>query len=133
MTLVVNWLEITLRGASIFLFPALALWAWRAGGAARLWRVTGLGLGLILLFAAFAASATGGNVLAPVEGYRYTSPRTLVLYGLTLGLPVVSTTLAIQVLAGSWSTRLGPYAVGVLCAAVPWIVGVLAALQVLRR
>ncbi len=131
MTLVVTWLEITFRGASIFLFPAMALWAWRAGGAARLWRVTGLGIGLILLFAAFAASRTGGNVLAPIYGYRYTASLALGLYGLTLGLRVVSAALAIQVLAGRWLTRLGLYAVGVLCAGVAWIAGVLAAVRIL--
>lgn len=63
MTLVVTWLSLVLRVATLLLFPALAVWARRTGGAARLWRVTALGVGGILLFAAFVASSAGGNVL----------------------------------------------------------------------
>lgn len=131
MPLIVTALEIAFRAASLFLFPAVALWAWRAAGAARLWAVTGLGLGLILLFAAFVASPIGGNVLAPRYGYGYTAPRSLALHGLTLGLPLVATATALHALAGRVSSRFGLYAIGVVCAAVAWIVGVVAAIQVL--
>jgi hypothetical protein len=127
----VSALEIALRVTSLFLFPAGAVWAWRAAGAARLWAVTGLGLAVILLFAAFVASPMGGNVLAPRYGYGYTAPRSLALHGLTLGLPLVATAVAVHTLGGRVSSRRGLYAIGVVCAAGAWIVGVLAAIQVL--
>jgi len=130
VTLIVSFLEVAFRMASLFVFPAAALWAWR-GGPARLWSVTGLGLGLIVGLAAFAASPIGGNVLAPTYGYGYTAPRSLVLHGLTLGLPLLATTVAVQSLARRVSSRLGLYVIGVLCAGVAWVVGVLAAIQIL--
>jgi len=128
---VMTGLEVLLRVGAILLFPAQALWAWRRGGAGRLWYVTGVGVGLSLLFAAFAASAAGGNVLAPVHGYRYIASGTLVLYGLTVGVPVVSAALVIRALGARWSARLGLYVVGVLGAALGWVAGVLAAAHVL--
>jgi hypothetical protein len=128
---IVSALEIALRVTSLFVFPAGALWAWRAAGPARLWAVTGIGLALILVFAAFVASPIGGNVLAPKYGYRYTAPRSLLLHGLTLGLPLLATAAAVNALAARVSSRLGLYAIGVVCAAVAWIVGVVAAIQVL--
>lgn len=131
MPVIVSALEIAFRVTSLFLFPAVALWAWRAAGAARLWAVTGLGLALILLFAAFVASPIGGNVLAPKYGYSYTAPRSLVLHGLTLGLPLLATATAVHALTGRVASRLGRYAIGVVCAAVAWIVGVVAAIQIL--
>ena len=117
--------------ASVLLFPAVALRVWRASGPARLWAVTGVGLGLILLLAAFVASSSGGNVLAPRYGYGYTAPRSLLLHGLTLGLPLVVTAVAVQALAGRVSSRLGLYAIGVFCAGAAWVVGLLAAMQIL--
>ena len=50
---------------------------------------------------------------------------------MTLGLPLVATAVAVQGLAGRVSSRLGLYAIGVLCAGAAWIVGVLAAVQIL--
>jgi len=50
---------------------------------------------------------------------------------LTLGLPLVATAVAVQGLAGRVSSRLGLYAIGVLCAGAAWIVGVLAAVPIL--
>src|SRR2546429_8333909 len=100
MTLAVTLLAHVLQGASILLFPALALRAWRSGGPGGLWRATGLGVGLILLFATISAGAPAGNVLALTYGYGYTAPRALLLYGLTLGLPLVSVGLVIHALAG---------------------------------
>ena len=81
-------------GTAGHVFPALAVWAWRAGGGRRLWALTAAALGAVLLFAAFAASATGGNALVETHGYSYTLPGSLVLHGLTLGLPMVAASLA---------------------------------------
>jgi hypothetical protein len=127
VTRFVSWLEVALRVASLLLFPAVAVRVARGGGVTRLWRCSGFALGLILLFAVFVASTAGGNVLAPVYGYRYTLPPVLLLHGLTLGLPIVATTLIVHVLAGRLPSRLGLYAVGVLGAAVAWVLGVAAA------
>jgi hypothetical protein len=131
VTLALSLLEVAFRVATMFLFPALAVWAWRVSGPARLWLATGLGLCLVLLFAAFVASAMGGNVLAPVHGYRYTAPRSLVLHALTVGLPLVATAVAVQTLAGRLSSRLWLYMIGVLCAGLAWVIGVIAAIQIL--
>jgi hypothetical protein len=127
----ISLLEHTFRLASLFLFPAVAMWAWRASGSARLWLSTGIGLGLIVLLAAFAASATGGNALAPVYGYGYTAPRSLLAHGLTLGLPLLATAIAVQLLAGRLSSRLGLYVLGVLCAALAWVVAVIVGVNIL--
>jgi len=119
--------------ASLFLFPAVAVWARRASGLARLWLTTGIGFCLIVLLAAFAASATGGNALAlaPVYGYGYTAPRSLLAHGLTLGLPLLATTIAVQALSGRLSSRFGLYVVGVLCAALAWVAGVIVGVNIL--
>jgi hypothetical protein len=130
VTVLLSWIEVTLRVATLLLFPALAVWAWRGGGAARLWRSTGFAVGLILLFAAFVATAAGGNVLAPVYRYRYTLPPVLLLHGLTLGLPILATTLIVHGLGRRLSSRLGLYAVGAIGAGVAWVLGVGAAMGI---
>jgi hypothetical protein len=114
----------------VVLFPAAALWAWRAAGPSRLWSVTGLGLGLILLFAAFQASPLGGNVIAAQYGYGATLAPLLLLHGLTLGLPLLVTGLVVQALAGRLSSALGLYVIGVLSAGVAWIAGYVAVILV---
>jgi hypothetical protein len=94
--LLVVWLALLLRVGCLLVFPALAVWAWRAGGGRRLWALTAAGLGAVLLFAVFAASAAGGNALVETHGYSYTLPGSLLLHGLTLGLPMVAASLAVR-------------------------------------
>lgn len=84
-----------------------------------------------VLLAAFAASATGGNALAPVYGYGYTAPRSLLAHGLTLGLPLLATAIAVQLLAGRLSSRFELYVVGVLWAALAWVVAVIVGVNIL--
>jgi len=48
---------------------------------------TGLWFCMILLFAAFAATVPGGDVLGPEYGYSYTLQQSLLVHGLKLGLP----------------------------------------------
>ncbi len=131
MTLVVTLIAHVLQAASILLFPLLALWAWRSRGPSGLWRTTGLGVGLILLFAAITASAPAGNALAPTYGYSYTAPRALLFYGLTLGLPLVSVGLTVHAFAGRLHSRPGLYTVGLISATLAWVVGVLTAYRIL--
>jgi hypothetical protein len=126
MALVLTLVLHVMQAASILVFPALALRSWRSGGTTALWRATGLGVGLVLFLAAVLASAPAGNALAPTYGYGYTAPRALILFGLTLGLPLVTVSLTVH----AWARRphgFAPYAVGVVSAVLAWIVGVLIA------
>jgi hypothetical protein len=124
---VVIWVELFLRLVCLLLFPALAVWAWRAGGPRRLWALAGAAVGAILLFAAFAASAAGGNALVATHGYGYTAPGSLLLHGLTLGLPMVVASLAVQGSARRIGSRAGLYALGLLAALLAWVAGIVAA------
>ena len=124
---VVVWVELLLRVVCLLLFPALAVWAWRAGGARRLWELAGAGIGLVLLFAAFAASAAGGNALVSTHGYGYTAPGSLLLHGLTLGLPMIASSVAVQGAARRVVSRGRLYALGLLAGLLGWVAGVVAA------
>jgi hypothetical protein len=124
---VVIWVELLLRVVCLLLFPALAVWAWRAGGARRLWALAGAALGFVLLFAAFAASAAGGNALVATHGYGYTAPGSLLLHGLTLGVPMVAASVAVQGAARRVASRAGLYALGLAAALLGWVAGVVGA------
>ena len=124
---VVIWVELLLRVVCLLLFPALAVWAWRAGGARRLWALAGAAVGAIFLFAAFAASAAGGNALVATHGYGYTAPGSFLLHGLTLGLPMVAASLVVQGAARRIGSRAGLYALGLAAALLAWVAGIVAA------
>jgi len=128
--LLVVWLALILRLGCLLVFPALAVWAWRAGGGRRLWALTAAALAAVLLFAAFAASAAGGNALVETHGYSYTLPGSLLLHGLTLGLPMVAASLAVRGAGGRVTSRVALYALGLLVALVGWVAGIVAAVGV---
>ena len=128
--LLVVWFALLLRLGCLLLFPALAVWAWRAGGGRRLWAVTAAALGVVLLFAALAASAAGGNALVETHGYSYTLPGSLLLHGLTLGLPMVAASLAVRAAGGRVTSRVALYALGLLVALLGWVAGIVAAVGV---
>lgn len=128
--LLVVWLALLLRLACLLVFPALAVWAWRAGGGRRLWAVTAASLGAVLLFAAFAASAAGGNALVETHGYSYTLPGSLLLHGLTLGLPMVVASLAVRGAGGRVMSRVALYGIGLLVALLGWVAGIVAAVGI---
>ncbi len=123
-------MEIVLSLLCIVLFPALALRAMRRGGVRSLWRASALGVGLILLTGLVAASSWAGNALAPTYGYAYTAPRTLLLFGLTVALPLISAGLAIRAFAHIGFQSL-LYAIGVACGLLGWIVGFFASMRIL--
>jgi hypothetical protein len=114
---------------SIFLFPAVAVLLRRHP--TILWVTTGIGFCLILWFAAFAASVPKDAI--PAEyGYSLPLQRSLLTYGLRLGLPQIAATVAVQALAGlqvrsaspqRLSSRLWLYIIGVLSAMAASLLG----------
>ncbi|HEX7217492.1 MAG TPA: hypothetical protein VF578_25025 [Methylomirabilota bacterium] len=133
MILLVTVLELALRVGVILVFPALAVRAWRAGGAARLWRVGAIAVAVILVAAVYVATPASGNALARTRGYGYTVPASLLLHGLTLCLPVVMTAAIVRLLAPRLSSGLALYGLGVLMAGLTWIAGIGLALSVFYR
>ena len=85
---------------------------------------------MILLLALILATPWAGNALAPTYGYGYTAPRSVLFFGLTVGLPLVSASFATHMFSGI-RVQLAVYAIGVVCAALAWIVGVLVAVRIL--
>jgi len=105
---------------SIFFFPAVAVLLRRRP--TMLWVTTGVGLCLILLFAAFAARVPKSAI--PSEyGYSYPLPQSLLMCGLILGLPQIAAAISVQALAGRLSSRLGLYGISVLSAAAASYLG----------
>jgi hypothetical protein len=131
MRVALSLLQQVLLVLCVVLFPALALRAKRTGGSVSLWRLTGISVGLILLLAAVAASAPATNAVGPTYGYGYTAPRVLLLFGLTLGLPLISAGFAVHMFSVCLRSQLGVYAIGVICAEWACVVGVLAAIRIL--
>jgi hypothetical protein len=83
---------------------------------------TGIGFCLILWFAAFAASVPK-DVIPAEYGYSLPLQRSLLTYGLRLGLPQFAATVAVQFLAGRLSSRLWLYMIGVLSAMAVSLLG----------
>lgn len=119
----VIWIESGLRIACVLVFPGLAVWAWRAGGARPLWRLTGAAIGLVLVFAAFAASAAGGNALVDTYGYGYTAPRSLLVHALLLGLPMGLAALLVSRAGRRIGAAVGLYLIGLATAVLAWLAG----------
>ena len=119
----VIWIESGLRIACVLVFPALAVWAWRAGAGPRLWRLTGIAIGLVLAFAAFAASAAGGNALVETYGYGYTAPRSLLVHAMVLGLPMALTAAVVARAGRRIGSVVGLYLIGLVTAVLAWLAG----------
>jgi hypothetical protein len=114
---------------SLFLFPAVAVFLRRHPP--MLWVTTGIGFCLILWFAAFAASVPQ-DVIPAEYGYSLPLQRSLMTYGLRLGLPQIAATVAVQALAGLQVRSASPrrlsswlwlYIVGVLSAMAASLLG----------
>lgn len=116
-----------LQAGSVFAFPALGLKALRSGGPRRLRWLTGAALAVVVLVALAAASAASGNRLVTMYGYADTAPRAVLLYGLTLGLPVLSASGTIRLVGGRFAALLWPYAAAVIAAGFGWVAGVVLA------
>ena len=107
----VVWIESGLRFAGVLVFPALAVWAWRAGGERPLRRLTGVAIGLVLAFAAFAASAAG------------TAPRSLLVHALLLGLPMGLVTVVVRWTGRRTGSAVGVCLIGLGTAILSWLAG----------
>ncbi len=129
----VIWIASGMRLACLLLFPGLAVWAWRAGGRRRLWRLTGGAVAAVLLFAAFAASRAGGNALVEAYGYGYTAPRSLLVHALLLGLPMV---LVAAVVSGAGSrvrSGVALYLIALPAGILAWLAATVVMLLVFYR
>ena len=113
-----------MQAGSVFAFPAVGLKALRAGGPSRLRLATIIALGLVGVFAVAAATKPFGARLLSSFGYADTGPGALLLYGLTLGLPVLSGSGVIRVLGGRFTALFWPYAAAVIAAGFGWVAGV---------
>jgi hypothetical protein len=120
-------IHLVLQAGSVFAFPALGLKALRAGGPARLRLATMIALGVVVVFALAAASSPFGNQLVSGYGSADTVPRAVLLYGLTLGLPVLGGAGTIRLLGGRFAALLWPYAAAVIAAGFGWVAGVVLA------
>ncbi|MBI2114897.1 MAG: hypothetical protein HYT85_07440 [candidate division NC10 bacterium] len=109
-----------LQAGIILIFPAVALRAWRNGGTRRLASAT---IGALVLISAFALAAAGewsGNRLTATYGYGYIAGHALLLFGLTLGLPVLAAAAVIRAWKPTRGTFLRPYSIAVLAAVGVW-------------
>jgi hypothetical protein len=120
-------IHLLVQVGTVFAFPALALRALRSGGPRRLRVATIAALGAIGIFAMAAASAPFGNRLSTPYGYADTASRALIIYGLTLGLPVLGSSGTIRVLGGRFTALLWPYTAAVIAAGFGWVAGVVLA------
>jgi hypothetical protein len=121
----------TSQHGSLFVFPAIAIWAARTGGPSRLWLALVIALIIVVVFALASGAAWFGNRLASTYGYGYTGPRALFLFGLTMGLPITTATLTIRKLMGARQPRL-QYVASLLVVTLTWIVSVLLAAWILQ-
>jgi hypothetical protein len=105
---------------SLFLFPVVAVLLRRR--LVLLWSATGIALCLTLWFAAFAASVPKDTL--PAEyGYSLTLSRSLLRYGLSLGLTQIAAAVAVQGLTGRISSRFWLYVISLLFAMVGAFLG----------
>jgi hypothetical protein len=80
----------------VLVFPAVAVWAVRAGGPRRLWLAAGGGLAGVWILALALSSLKFGNRLAAHQGYGRTALLTVLMATLMLGLPIVAGTLSVH-------------------------------------
>lgn len=104
----------------LFLFPGVAVLLRRR--LVLLWSATGIALCLVLWFAAFAASVPQGTLPADY-GYSLPLSRSLLRYGLNLGLGPIATAVAVQALAGRMSSWFWLYVIGFLSAMAGALLG----------
>jgi len=79
-------------------FPALAVRAWRTGGSRKLGLVTAVGMAIIAVVAVTMGAEVFGNRLSTRYGYANVASRILILYMITLGLPLLTMAAVIRAL-----------------------------------
>jgi hypothetical protein len=106
----------------VLVFPALAVWAVRAGDPGRLWMVAGGSLAGIWILALALSSLKFGNRLAAQQGYGRTALLTVLMVTLILGLPIVAATLSVHATRGRIRATVPLYLLGVGAALVVLLV-----------
>lgn len=131
MTHLISILRYALTIGILLGFPALALSALRKGGRRRLTMLTLAAFGVVTAYSLMAASSRFGNALASSAGYAHTAAMALLLFGLSLGVPLVTTALATLVFAREKLPFWTVYAATVGASAFGWIAGTLCAIVLL--
>lgn len=108
----------------LFGFPALALWARRTGGRARLGVVTIGAFAVVIAFSVFAASPQLGNRVAASAGATHTVAGVVLLYALKFGLPLAAAAFAASTLSHDRLPFWAVYAATIGAAAFGWMLAV---------
>lgn len=123
VALAVTLLHAVLQAGAVILFPALALRTWRSHGRRDLLLVTGAAVAVVVAAALALASDAFGNRLSATHGYADIASRLLMMYMLTLGLPMVTVAAVIQVLPRG-QTFVKSYLLAVAVSIGVWIAGI---------
>jgi hypothetical protein len=111
----------------VVLFPLMAVWAWRTGRDGRLWTLTAIVLLTIVAAALVLASPQGGNRIALSEGYASTAMRVMFFWGLTAGVPVIGSAVAVRVAGDRFLHSPALYFISIGAAVVCGVVGLVVA------
>lgn len=112
-------------------FPALALRAWRTGGSRKLGLVTVVGLTIIAVVALTMGAEVFGNRLSARYGYANVASRILILYMITLGLPLLTMAAVIRALQPAAGELAKPYVVVVGAGLVTWALATILSVYVM--
>jgi hypothetical protein len=112
-------------------FPALAVRAWPTGGSRKLALVTAAGLIIIAVAALTMGSETFGNRLSARYGYANVASRILILYMITLGLPLLTMAAVIRALQPATGAFTKPYVIAVGAGLVTWAIATIISVYVM--
>jgi hypothetical protein len=113
--------------ATVVLFPAAAVWAWRRGGSRALWILTGVAACALVALVLFLASDRGGNRLVGRDGYVQTAARLLQFATLTWLLPLATAAASVAAASPRCPSQL-VYPIAVACALIAAAAGVIIAM-----
>jgi hypothetical protein len=129
--LFVTLLHGLLQASILILFPALALRGWRTGGSRNLVFAATGGLAVIAVVALTMASEWFGNRLSSTYGYPHIASRILILYMITLGLPVLTVASVIRAWQPAARGFAKPYSVVLATSLVAWAGAVILSIYVM--
>jgi hypothetical protein len=120
-------IHLLLQAGSVFVFPAIGLRALRLGGPVRLRVATVIAIGVIAVFAIVVAVQPPDIRPMWSLGRAETLLQALLLYGLTMGLPVLSGAGVVRLLGGRFASLFWPFAAAVIASGFGWVAGVILA------